>query len=157
VLRTSHAGSHHGSPFNVRPLTRLAFVVMAVVLKDWRCWSHALWSWRIEKLGNSVSLASGVSVREVFLDTEAVLVRPSGIPTGSSSFVDSVFAFGGLLPSISFSVRMVGMEGSHSRCLLFRRRAMSSLGPNQSLEPMARSVTSRAAHEPRQPSPWLTI
>jgi len=29
--------------------------------------------------------------------------------------------------------------------------------PNQSLEPMARSVTPRAAHEPRQLSPWLTI
>jgi len=29
--------------------------------------------------------------------------------------------------------------------------------PNQSLEPMARSVTPRAAHEPRQLPPWLTI
>jgi hypothetical protein len=29
--------------------------------------------------------------------------------------------------------------------------------PNQSLEPMARSVTPRAAHESRQLSPWLTI
>jgi len=29
--------------------------------------------------------------------------------------------------------------------------------PNQSLEPMARSVTPRARHESRPLSPWLTI
>ena len=36
-------------------------------------------------------------------------------------------------------------------------REKVSLGPNQSLEPMARCVTPRARHESRRLSPWLTI
>ena len=41
--------------------------------------------------------------------------------------------------------------------LFYRLAAATSVTPNQSLEPMARSSTPRAGHESRRLSPWLTI
>ena len=52
---------------------------------------------------------------------------------------------------------MVGVRKKHQLCTRRRLEVASTSLPNQSLEPMARSVTPRAAHVSRQLSPWLTI
>jgi hypothetical protein len=60
------------------------------------------------------------------------------------------------LKSIVLGCSVVSMARPHTPTGITASLAEGTK-PNQALEPMARSVTPRAAHVSRQLSPWLTI